>query len=339
LTRMLGAIFAGVMMAWAPAKSAEAPDVVAKTTLRQVLGAISQGDGTTAKKLIGSIDLADLPDDQKTLAACISGRLDGPVAEAQDTVVDTTSGLYKQYWLDAAMGRVPVEQAEEDLRQKLVQALRLPTSTDWNGVEAAIQTAVKKQGHGVLMGRTGRLRELMIWRSERIEKRDVTLPEGAFSVEVHYLDDFASMGWSRYLSCDKIGTGGWAKPEGLYAVVPAYPSLDDELFRLSFLGHETQHFSDYKRFPGLKPWELEYRAKLVELHFAERISPMLLKGFGTAIGQDPQDSHAYANGQVLAELKARLKAEDLTALPLADIQRAALEALLADSKMRMSGKP
>jgi hypothetical protein len=339
---MLGAILAGVLMAWAPAHSAEAPDVVAKATLRQALGAISQGDGTTAKKLIGSINLAALPDDQKSLATCISGRLDGPVERKSGAILETVSQLYRQYWLDAAMGRVPVDQAEHNLRRKLVQAFRLPEGTDWDGVEAALETAVKKQGSGVLMGRTGRLRELMIWTSERTEKRDVTLPEGAFNVSVTYLDKFASLGWSKYLSCDRIGTGGWAKPDGLYAVVPAYPSLDDELFRLSFLTHETQHFSDYSRFPGLKPWELEYRAKLVELTYAEKISPMLLRGFGSAVGRDPADSHAYANGRVLADIRTRLvlgQDADLTTLPLADIQRAALEALMADSGKRQSGTP
>jgi hypothetical protein len=179
----------------------------------------------------------------------------------------------------------------------------------------------------------------MVWTSEKVETRDVVLPEGAHSVRVTYLDNFASMGWSKYLSCDRIGTGGWAKPEGLYAVVPAYPSLDHELFRLAFLTHETQHFSDYDRFPGLKPWELEYRAKLVELTYAQAISPMLLRGFGSAIGQDPADSHAYANGRVLADIRARLSVArdaDLTALPLADIQRAALDTLLADSKTRQA---
>lgn len=334
MTRLFGAALALVLMASAPVHAAEAPDAAAKATLRQALGAISQADGTAAKKLIASIRLDDLPDDQKTLAACISGRLDNPVDARQGTVEDTASGLYRHYWQDAAMGRVPVEQAEEALRRKLTEVLRLPAATDWDGVEAALEATIKKQGYGVLLGRTGRLRELMIWRTEKTEKRDVTLPEGAFNVSITYLDAFTSMGWSRYLSCDRIGTGGWAKPEGLYAVVPAYPSLDDELFRLSFLGHETQHFSDYKRFPGLKPWELEYRAKLVELHYAQRISPMLLRGFASAAGQDPEDSHAYANGRVIKALKTRLGTADLTTAPLADIQRAALDALLADTTGR-----
>jgi hypothetical protein len=338
LTRLFGAALALVLMASVPGHAAEAPDAVAKTILRQALGAISQADGTTARRLIGSIRLDDLPVDQRTLAGCISVLLDMPVAYSRSdgTVAGNASDLYRQYWLDAAMGRAPVDLAEEDLRRKLAEVLRLPAETDWDSVAAELETTIKKQGYGVLLGRTGRLRELMVWTSAKTEKRDVTLPEGAFNVSVTYLNTFESMGWTRYLSCDRIGTGGWAKPEGLYAVVPAYPSLDDELFRLSFLGHETQHFSDYSRFPGLKPWELEYRAKLVELHYAERISPVLLRGFASATGHDPQDSHAYANGRVIAELKARLKTDDLSALPVADIQRAALDALLADSKERQA---
>lgn len=328
-----------VVIACATSAQAETPEAAAKATLRQALGAISQADGSTARKLIGSINVADLPDEQKALAGCIGERLNlaSDVSPPQAGITDHASRLYRQYWLDAAMGRQPVEQAEETLRLELTQTLHLDPVTDWEGVEAALEAAVKKQGYGSLMGRTGRLREFMVWTSERTETRDVTLPEGTHNVRVTYLDNFASMGWSKYLSCDRIGTGGWAKPDGLYAVVPAYPSLDHELFRLAFLTHETQHFADYDRFPGLKPWELEYRAKLVELTYAQDISPLLLRGFSSAIGQDPADSHAYANGRVLADIRTRLNVArdaDLTALPLADIQRAALDTLMADSQKR-----
>lgn len=337
MTRLFGAALALILMASVPGHAAEAPDAVAKATLRQALGAISQADGTTAQKLIASINVADLPADQRTLATCIAGRLTAPVPSPHHlTDAHDTLKAYRHYWQAVAMGQQSAEPAEEALRAGLAADYGLPKDADWDKVEAAIEARFKAKGYGVLMGRTGRLRELMIWTSAKTEQRDVTLPEGAFNVSITYLNTFKSMGWTRYLSCDRIGTGGWAKPEGLYAVVPAYPSLDDELFRLSFLGHETQHFSDYSRFPGLKPWELEYRAKLVELHYAERISPMLLRGFASAVGQNPEDSHAYANGRVLAELKARLKTDDLTALPVGDIQREALEALLADSKSRQA---
>lgn len=339
MIRLFGAALALVLMVSGPVYAVEAPDAVAKATLRQALGAISQADGTAAQKLIASINLADLPEDQRSLAVCIAGRLTAPVTsprQVTDASTDDTLQAYRHYWQVVAMGRDAAEPAEDALRARLAAAYDLPKDADWGKVEAALQARFKDRGLGVLLGRTGRLRELMVWTSEKTERRDVTLPEGAFNVSITYLDAFESMGWSRYLSCDRIGTGGWAKPDGLYAVVPAYPSLDDELFRLSFLGHETQHFSDYSRFPGLKPWELEYRAKLVELHYAERISPMLLRGFASAVGPNPEDSHAYANGRVIAELKARLKTEDLAALTVADIQRAALEALLADSKKRQA---
>jgi len=342
LTRLVGAVLAFVLMASAPVRAAEAPDAVAKATLRQALGAISQADGTTAQKLIASITVADLPADQRPLAACIADRLAATVAappafnaQTADAFAEDTLQAYRHYWHDVAMGRQPADLAEEALRAALVAAYGLLKDADWDRVEAAIEARFKARGYGVLLGRTGRLRELMVWKTEKTERRSVILPEGAFNVSITYLDAFTSMGWLRYLSCDRIGTGGWAKPEGLYAVVTAYPSLDDELFRLSFLGHETQHFSDYKRFPDLKPWELEYRAKLVELHYAERISPMLLRGFASSIGQNPADSHAYANGRVIEALKTRLGTADLTTIPLADIQRAALEALLADSAARI----
>ena len=42
-------------------------------------------------------------------------------------------------------------------------------------------------------------------------------------------------------------------------------SLDGEEFQVTFLGHETQHFADLDALSPMPQWELEYRAKLVEL--------------------------------------------------------------------------
>ena len=117
-----------------------------------------------------------------------------------------------------------------------------------------------------LQGMTGPLRELMLWSTQD----DAGGSRRSFRKEAHttkvmLLDDFSSLGWSDFATCERRSTGGWATSEALFAVRPRYATIDDEEFRVSFLGHETQHFADYERFPGLPQWELEYRAKLTEL--------------------------------------------------------------------------
>ena len=106
---------------------------------------------------------------------------------------------------------------------------------------------------------------------------------------------------------------------------------------MSFLGHETQHFSDKARFKDLKPWELEYRAKLVELAFADTTRAKVLDKFVDDQGTDPASPHSYANRAVLADMVKRLGlsgTNDLLTVDLARLHAAAREVLLQDSRQR-----
>jgi hypothetical protein len=168
----------------------------------------------------------------------------------------------------------------------------------------------------------------------------VPLPEGSTTTNVFYLDGFLSRGWSAYFMCDQGGAGGWAKPEGLYVVVPSYGNLSDENFRVNFLAHESQHYVDYRHFPGLEGWELEYRAKLVELVYANQTHQKVLTYFISNQGDDPADAHSYADKRVLAAVRARLGVatdDALRSVPVATLQQAALEELRADTARREQG--
>ena len=97
-----------------------------------------------------------------------------------------------------------------------------------------------------------------------------------------------------------------------------------------------QHFADKRRFKGLENWELEYRAKLVELVQADAtLSQKRLGGFISGQGSDPAAPHPYANKQVIAALSKRLGSSPDT-VPLAQLQDAAREELSADTSRRLS---
>ena len=157
------------------------------------------------------------------------------------------------------------------------------------------------------------------------------------------LDNFSSLGWSDFATCGRRGTGGWATSEALFAVRPRYASIETEEFRVTFLGHETQHFADYARFPGLPQWELEYRAKLTELALATETRARVLRKFTEDQGDDPASPHAYANKLVLVALRERLglpAGTPLDAVAVPALQGAAVEELRADSRRRtVSEKP
>ena len=182
----------------------------------------------------------------------------------------------------------------------------------------------------------------MIWSVERSIPTHVDLPGGPVTIRVVYLDEFSSLGWSRYLSCGRTGTGGWTTDNASYVIVPGYGSLTDENFRVNFLAHEGQIAADKRVFTGLPAWRLEYRAKLAELAAAERTMPKVLDAFRHDQGDDPEEPHSYADRRTLTGLVAILRAHaegDLRVVPTRAVNAAAAELLQQDtSTLRHQGK-
>jgi hypothetical protein len=177
----------------------------------------------------------------------------------------------------------------------------------------------------------------MLWSTQETRQMRVELPEETHTTKVMVLDDFSSLGWSDFATCGRRGTGGWATTDALFAVRPRYANMDGEEFRVTFLGHETQHFADYARFPGLVQWQLEYRAKLTELALAVETRPRVLRKFTEDQGDNPESAHAYANKRVLTALRQRLALPTDAPLDSVDIptlQAAAADELRADSRRR-----
>jgi hypothetical protein len=121
----------------------------------------------------------------------------------------------------------------------------------------------------------------------------------------------------------------------------SYGDLSDEAFRVSFLGHEAQHFADLKRWPKMPSWLLEYRAKLVELAWADKTLPDILRRFHESQGDDaPNQPHPFANRKVIHDLGARLGLDgaqmDLRNAEPAALRLAARELLIEDTRQRSS---
>jgi hypothetical protein len=305
----------------------------------QASGAALQADAARALKLMKGLDASKLPSKDAQFVGCMRSRFARPVAvkPSSPSFADRALAIYKTYWQHALVK--PESRAEEE--HKLEAALRKLLNADkaqgLDALEPKLEKRLSAQGWHSLEGRTGLLLELMLWNKQDEQLVTVRLPEGEYRVRVVLLDGFKSFGWSHYATCGRRATGGWATDDALFAVVPRYESLDNEEFKVTFLGHEAQHLADKARFKALKSWELEYRAKLTELALANETRTKVLRKFIEDQGDDPRSPHSYADRRLLDDLRERLdlkSVNELTAVDPARLQSAARRALLEDSRQR-----
>ena len=282
----------------------------------RAVGAALQGDANAAVKILSAVPATAFAGDDLKFRACMIARF-GPAASGSldsasgDVWIDALTRRYLQYWQRALTNPAARTEAENELRTGLGNFLgrAIKDDEDLDKTEDTIQQEARKRGFYLLLGRTAPLREFMVWKKVTVETRNVQLPEGPYAVKVHFLDDFVLRGWGYYATCGRRSAGGWATEEGLFAVVPAYKSLSDETFSVRFLAHETQHFADKARFGKLESWELEYRAKLVELALAEISQASTLVLMCENRSERKDSSHAYANMLVVRNLNQTLGKE------------------------------
>ncbi len=128
-----------------------------------------------------------------------------------------------------------------------------------------------------------------------------------------------------YLTFGRYGTGGWTSPDGRINCIEQAYDFESKRFLVSLLKHEPQHASDMKRFPGITPAELEYRAKLVELCYSG--DPALLRKFLSEADESrPGDSHAAASARIKLDFAGTDQGD------IACTQARAAELFYADTK-------
>ena len=294
------AIAAGALAAGCASVPHEPP------TIYDALNALLGADGPGALAAMDHFDPASLTPKRKAIIDCVRGRLTGGGAPNDlPPVSSATLVAYQRYWRDAMMKTDSPAAAEAKLLASLDAIPAMAGAKDPRSLDSVSDyavTAIEKEGLHALTGKTQPLYELMIWKSQETKVYDVQLPENPVKVKVVFLDQFASPGWAGWASCGVSQTGGWAKPDALYAVKSSY-ELDSESFRVSYLAHEGQHFSDYAKYPKLEQPELEYRAKLTEIAESDATTAELLANFAGGGGDSRSAPHAFANRQVTFALK------------------------------------
>ena len=231
---------------------------------------------------------------------------------------------YQVYYRDVFYCGLPEAEAADKLRARLKALLHLPDAGEELLTER-LRSAFEAEGYHALFGKTQGYYGPYIWRDTVPTVYRVELPGGTAEYTVNILKGFVFRSWMDYLTFGRFGTGGWASPDGTINCIAQAYDFESERFLVSLLKHEAQHAVDMKRFPAITPTELEYRAKLVELHYSGDLG-LLQKFVLEADESRADDSHAAASARIRREFA------DTDPADLSAIRARALELLEAHTK-------
>ena len=232
--------------------------------------------------------------------------------------------LYQIYFRDTFYCGLPEAEAADKLLKQLKVLLDMPDAEE-ELLSEQLQSMFEAKGYHALFGKTQGYYGPYIWRDTIPTVYRVELPGGTAEYTVNILKGFVFRSWMDYLTFGMYGTRGWASPDGTINCIEQAYDFESEQFRVSLLKHEAQHTVDMKQFPEITPAELEYRAKLVELHYSGDLG-LLQKFLSAADESRPNDSHAIAS----ARLKREFADTDQTNISV--IRTRALELLNAHTK-------
>ena len=231
---------------------------------------------------------------------------------------------YQVYYRDVFYCGLPEAEAADKLRTRLKALLHLPDAGEELLTER-LRSAFEAEGYHALFGKTQGYYGPYIWRDTVPTVYRVELPGGTAEYTVNILKGFVFRSWMDYLTFGRFGTGGWASPDGTINCIAQAYDFESERFLVSLLKHEAQHAVDMKQFPAITPAELEYRAKLVELHYSGDLG-LLQKFVSEADESRADDSHAAAAARIRREFA------DTDPADLSAIRARALELLEAHTK-------
>jgi len=209
--------------------------------------------------------------------------------------------LYQQYFRDVFYLGIAEHDAVEALFYKLRKQLNAPDA-DEEALAKALEHQFHLAGYHFLGGKTDGHYGPYVWKTTVPTTYAVELTDTVSQYTVNILSGFVFRSWMDYLTFGAIGTGGWTSPDGTINCVEKAYDFESEQFKVSLLKHEAQHSEDLKRWPEMKPQELEYRAKLVELIFTKR-GNLLEKFVREADRSRAGDGHAMASARIAEEFE------------------------------------
>lgn len=238
--------------------------------------------------------------------------------------LDRILRAYQVYYRDVFYCGLPHGEAAEKLFAALREEVMLPDAEEIR-LDEALQALFEEKGYHALFGRTQGYCGPYVWKETQPTVYKVELPCSVAEYTVNILKGFIFRSWMDYLTFGRFGTSGWASPDGTINCIAEAYDFESEAFLVSLLKHEAQHTVDMKQYLGITSEELEYRAKLVELHYSHDAG--LLQRFLAAADESRTD-----DGHAMASVWIKHDFIGFTGAETEEIQAKALELLLAHNQ-------
>ena len=226
----------------------------------------------------------------------------------KDTTLNPLNRIYQQYWRKSMLDhstnydKVFVDQLLGFFQTENRQSKFTGKKINKKSIERVYDDYIQAKGvHSTGYGKTGSLYDFLVWKAELDTTYRVNLITDTVSVNVDFMSGFISLGWEEYATLGRSYPGGWTTSTALFCVKDAY-DVKSESFRVSYLSHEGQHFSDNRHFPHLIQRDLEYRAKLTELTYADNSIYSLIEAFINNARYDRDNAHPFADYCLLRDL-------------------------------------
>lgn len=235
---------------------------------------------------------------------------------SSNKIINDISNIYRDYWKTELLKENPKNRTDTVLYIKLTNYILSNnlTSLSRDSLSKNIKddTELKKiietQGFKADFKFRNGFQELFIWNNEMIKEYEVTLPKDTINAKVIFIEDFHLTGYDHYASCGNSQVGGWAIKESATLYCNNGYDLSSEKFNISYLKHESLHFTDLNDYPNLSSTDLEYRAKLIELIYCSEksIHRKVTEFIHGADSSDRSHSHPYANYILIKKLSKLL---------------------------------
>lgn len=229
-----------------------------------------------------------------------------------NNIINDISNIYREYWRVELLKQENRTDstlynniADYILSKKLTNLSKESLLKNIKDNNSVLKKIIEKEGFKVDFKFRNGFQEIFIWNKESTKKYNVILPKDTVKTTVVFIESYHINGYDEFATFGDIKVGGWAIKEvaTLYCNKGAY-DLNSENFKVSFLKHESLHFTDLNNYPNLSSADLEYRAKIIELMYCtegtiyDRISEFV----SGANKVDRENSHPYANYVLIQNL-------------------------------------
>lgn len=236
---------------------------------------------------------------------------------SDNKIINDISTIYRKYWKitllkEKAENRTDTTLYNELTNYLITNKLTMLSKDSLRAViknDVEIKKIIEEQGFYADFKYRNGFQEVFIWDKQVNEKYKVILPKDTISTTVVFMENFHLNGYDYYATTGDSQVGGWAIKESatLYCNKDSY-TLNSETYKISYLKHESIHFTDLNEYPNLSSTDLEYRAKIIELMYCteKTVYDRIAEFLNGASSKERTHSHPYANHSLIKNMSKLL---------------------------------